>query len=131
MTPCPKCHGISRVLMSRVCKNGARRRRHVCHVCKHRWTTHQGERPHQWAKLTPEGVARVHATVEQLQGELGCSRTAIVAALWIDQAGATTATAAPSCLQCIHWSGRCGMEFPDPDEEGPSAAQWCSCYEAA
>jgi hypothetical protein len=130
MTPCPKCHGDAYVLESTVNKNGSRRRRHACSVCRYRWTTHQGERPHRWARLTPEGVERIQATVNQLQAELGCSRKAIVAALWNSQSEPTTATAAPSCLQCQHWADRCGMGFPDPDEEGPAAAQWCSCYRA-
>lgn len=35
---------------------------------------------------------------------------------------------APSCTNCTHWDGKCGMGFPDPLEEGPGFAADCSLY---
>lgn len=120
-TLCPMCGGHAPVIESRVCGNGSRRQRRACQGCGHRWTTHQGTPPQRCRnRLTAQEVERIIKTVDQLTAELNCSRGTVVSVL---QRPETI-----SCLRCVHWSGACGMGFPDPVEEGPGAAQWCSCF---
>lgn len=63
------------------------------------------------------------STVDRLTTDLNCSRASVVSVL-------RRADRQPrlSCLECQHWNDRCTMGFPDPEEEGPGAAQWCSCF---
>lgn len=33
------------------------------------------------------------------------------------------------CTRCLHWEkDRCNFGFPDPIEDGPSAAQYCNLF---
>ena len=144
MTPCPTCHGPSAVIRVRRCSNGAVRRRLECRECAHRWTTHQGERPRNGGRkagipnsrdLKPDEVRCIlesGGSIRSIAKRLGRSAPAVADVL----AGRTHAdmfTEIPrrqglSCLQSQHCTGRCGMGFPDPMEDGPGAAQWCNCY---
>lgn len=143
--PCPTCHGLGAVIRVRRCSNGTIRRRHECNCCRHRWTTHQGERPVNGGRkpgtrhsrdLRPDEVLAIlnaSGSIRAIARQVGRSHYAVAAVL----RGDTHAHLFPeiprrqglSCLQCQHWAGRCGLGFPDPKEEGPSAAAWCNSYE--
>lgn len=125
MLPCPMCHGDGEVIETRRRSDGTRRRRRRCRECGHRWTIADRSLSRQRANhLKPEEVDLILSTVDRLTTELNCSRASVVSVL-------RRADRQPrlSCLQCKHWSGQCGMGFPDPDEEGPGVAQWCNSYE--
>ena len=128
MTPCPKCHGDGEVIESRACRNGSRRQRRRCRSCGHRWTQHQGAPPTRQAgqRFTLEEIERILSAVDELTIELNCSRAGVVSVL-----RRAAREPRPSCLQCQHWDARCTMGFPDPEQEGPGAAQWCSTYQQA
>lgn len=127
MIPCPKCHGDSRVIDVRQRKGGGRRRRRECRQCGHRWTITDGSPSRQRGQwLKPHEVERILDTVDRLTVELNCTRAGVVSVLRRADRQATPPKPIISCLECQHWSGACRMGFPDPDEEGPGAAQWCS-----
>ena len=147
MLPCPECHCSSEVLKTSRCSNGTRRRRHECSSCRHRWTTHDGEPPghrggrrpgtgSSYRRLVPEEVRRIleaDGSLRQIARQVGRS-VPTVAAVVSGQRYAEWCPELPrrvslSCLQCQHWAGRCRLGFPDPDEEGPSAAAWCNSYD--
>ena len=73
-----------------------------------------------------EEIERILSAVDELTIELNCSRAGVVSVL-----RRAAREPRPSCLQCQHWDARCTMGFPDPEEEGPGAAQWCSTYQQA
>ena len=149
MLPCPECRCTSEVLKTSRCSNGTRRRRHECTSCRHRWTTHDGEPPgHRggrrpgtgtsYRRLCPEEVQRIleaDGSLRQIARQLGRSHPTVAAVI----SGQRYANWCPdlprrqslSCLQCQHWDDRCTMGFPDPEEDGPGAAQWCSTYQQA
>ena len=146
MLPCPECQCTSEVLKTSRCSNGTRRRRHECQVCRHRWTTHEGEPPghrggrrpgttSSYRRLVPEEVRRIleaDGSYRQIARQVGRS-VPTVAAVVTGQRYAELFPELPrrqvlSCLQCIHWIGRCGMGFPDPLEESLAFARECACF---
>jgi Predicted transcriptional regulator, consists of a Zn-ribbon and ATP-cone domains len=146
MLPCPECHELGQVIESRRCPNGSRRRRLEC-SCGHRWTAYQGDPPppsrlppprhgsHHPRALRPDEVRRIleaSGSIRSISRQVGRSQPAVAAVLrgemHADVCPELPRRASLSCLQCQHWTGRCGLGFPDPDEEGPSAASWCNSY---
>lgn len=145
---CLNCLAMAHILESRVCSNGSRRRRFMCQNCGERWTSHQGDPPGhrggmpagrrlQSRRLTPDEVRLVlesSTSSVALARELGCSHTAVIAI----RVGRTYSHLHPdiprraaglSCLKCTRWSdSRCTMGLPDPEEEGPTFAAYCSLY---
>ena len=144
--PCPKCLSRSAVIETRHCSNGTIRRRHECKHCRSRWTTHEGEPPgHRGGRRRgsrnvrrPLSAAEVEliltstGSISAVARQLGRSRPAVAAVLQgrshADLFPALPRRQSLSCLQCQHWTGRCGLGFPDPLDEGPSAAEWCNSY---
>ncbi len=145
VTPCPTCYARSAVIRVRHCSNGTIRRRLECSCCGHRWTTHQGERPRNGGRragtwhsrdLRPDEVLAIlnaSGSIRSIARQVGRSAPAVADVL----AGRTHTHVSPdlprrqglTCLQCQHWTGRCRMGFPDPEEEGPQAAAWCNSYD--
>jgi rubredoxin len=133
------------------CSNGAIRRRHQCQSCGYRWTTHEGEppgrrggwpagaswgdRPRNLSTAEVELILTSQGSIRQIARAIGRSHPAVAAVL----TGRTHADLFPelprrqvlSCLQCRHWSGRCGLGFPDPEIEGPAFAVDCGTFLSA
>lgn len=154
-TNCPGCSSShTRVILTRLCGNGTRRRRHQCHDCGHRWTTWLGDRPPPSRPPVARGGnggnkpplteadVRLVLTSElssvKLARQLGRSREAI-AAIRRGTIHRDTCPELPrravqhrtiSCHDCLHWSHDCcGMEFPDPINEGPGFAVDCAVFQ--
>lgn len=144
---CPQCGGLASVISSKICSNGARRRRIECSECGERWTTHQGDRPGRrggvpvgvklgWSPLTPEEVRQIllaEGSLQAIAKQLGRSPGAVRAV----RLGKTHADLFPelprqltcTCVSCCHWSGRrCGLGYPDPEIEGVGFAQDCAAF---
>ena len=149
MTPCPECsHPHTSTIDVDRHPSGTIRRRHECRACRHRWTHYEGAPPGRrggwpagqpWAGAKRLTAAEVEAILlsppptRQLAEQTGRSRWAITQV----RTGRTYARVCPdlprrqagiSCLQCCHWSGRCGMGFPDPVEEGLGFAAECEMF---
>lgn len=156
MVDCSNCNSsLTEVIESRLCSNSTRRRRHCCLNCGYRWTSWDGPRPepgkhatvrrrqtvHRPDRLTDDQVRlileRRDLSAKGLAKELGRTRQAICQI----RRGDTYRDVLPevprwdnsnlqvvSCHNCIHWRNRCGMDFPDPIEEGPGFAVDCSFY---
>lgn len=140
---CPTCGGLGVVRESRRCSNGTRRRRLQCQSCGDRWTHHDGERPAhpgwqhatQARTLSPAQVRRIltaSGSIAAIARATGHCRQTVTAVL----RGESHADIRPdlprrgslSCQDCQHWQGRCGLGFPDPDEEGPGFAAFCVSF---
>jgi hypothetical protein len=145
---CPDCLCAAKVIRSSLCSNGSRRRRYECQSCATRWTTHEGDPPGHRGGL-PVGfrinapclhaeevrlILTAKGSISQIARQIGRSRPAVSAVL----GGKTHSRLFPelprrtslSCFNCIQWSGRCRLGFPDPEEDGPQAAAWCIRYAA-
>ena len=145
--PRPVCHGVGTVLEVRRCSNGAKRRRLECRDCGHRWTAHQGQPPgHRgglqqgqrlpFTRLTEAEVRAILTATggaKQIAAQVGRSHPTVLAVLsgtrYADRAPELPRRSSRSCLNCGHWSGRCGLGFPDPEIEGPTfgadCPSWC------
>lgn len=140
---CTTCGGVGVCRESRRCSNGSRRRRLHCQQCGDRWTTFDGERPqhHGWRpaieanRLLAAQVKRIllaTGSISAIARETGhCRQT--VAAVLRGESHAHVCRDLPrrsskSCLDCGHWQGRCGLGFPDPEDEGPGFASDCASY---
>jgi hypothetical protein len=154
---CPGCGASTiTVIESRLIRDGVRRRRKICKTCSHRWTEYEdskGQRccrpkalPPSWLwkprprKLTEADVARIlieDATDAAIAKEIGISRQ-MVASIRTGRYWSTFRPDLPrregksatrSCETCDHWTGvECDFGFPDPIEDGLSAAADCSMY---
>lgn len=157
MIDCPSCNSsCTEVLETRLCNNDTRRRRHCCQNCSHRWTTWDGPKPRPGVRMTlcsckgmkmPDRLTddQVRMILEhrdistrQLARDLGRSEEAIRQVrrgqVYRDvlpeiRRWSTRKTHGMSCHVCVHWSGKCKMGFPDPEEEGLGFAADCSFYE--
>jgi len=144
---CPSCDSdATKVIESRKTINGSQRRRHKCHACGHRWTTHDGGPPGPAGghppKITPDQVREILLSTESL-GVLalrfGCARETVRQIRVnithrrvhpeIQRQGAPVGADGLSCYQCQHWADRCTFGYPDPVVEGPGFASDCSMYE--
>lgn len=157
MMNCSSCHSsCTKVIESRLCINGTRRRRHHCLNCGHRWTSWDGPRPDPSEHMTPlirrrmqmpkrltddevrMILERRNISARRLANDLGRSAEAICQV----RAGISYRNVLPeiprwgarksmraSCHACVHWRSRCVMGFPDPEEEGPGFAADCSLFE--
>lgn len=146
MIPCPECQCTSEVLKTSRCSNGTRRRRHECRACGHRWTTHDGEPPghrggrrpgtsSSYQRLCPEEVRRIleaDGSLRQIARQVGRSLPTVAAVIsgqrYTEWHPDLPRRVSLSCSQCKHWQNRCGLGFPDPEEEGLQAATWCNSY---
>lgn len=152
MTSCPDCCCPGTVVASRVCSNNSRRRRYECQGCARRWTHYEGDPPSHGGGV-PKGAAgkrripdddlwhilTATGSVQSIAAATGWSRPTVAAIrrgeIHADafpdlprQHAPAAGVASLSCHSCDHWSRRCGLGFPDPDEEGPSFANDCSAY---
>ena len=147
---CPSCNSdATAVIESRKCSNGSQRRRHVCHACGHRWTTHKGLPPgHRGGyppKITPDQVRFILLSTDPLRviaEHIGRSVEAVRQVRVnithrnihpeIQRPGQPRPkplpTDGPTCYQCQHWVDRCTFGYPDPLEEGPGFASDCSMF---
>lgn len=151
---CGKCSSENtKVIESRVCLNGSRRRRVWCRDCGYRWTVWDGERPQPGRVRHARGgnggnkpplseddvrlILTSRLTAVEIGRQVGRSPQAITAI----RRGLIHKNTAPEiprwrvaggmlCTDCQHWCGNhCGMGFPDPIEEGPGFAEDCSLYQ--
>lgn len=149
MTPCPECHCDKGVIMdTRRCHNGSIRRRLVCKACWHRWTTHEGEPPGHAGGM-PAGrrskaarqlsddevrqILTIGGSTREISRQVRRSWDVVDAVLRGERYADVhpdlpRRAAAISCRQCDHWSGKCGLGFPDPQEEGLWFASECSSF---
>lgn len=152
MTSCPDCCCPGTVIASRLCSNGSRRRRYECLGCFRRWTHHEGDPPHRNGaakglrgakrQISDSAIRRIleaTGSIRQISLATGWSRPMVTAIrrgelypdIWPDlprRPAPAGGVASLSCHHCDHWSRRCGLGFPDPDEEGPGFANDCSSY---
>lgn len=147
---CPQCGDPSSfyVTHSRMIR-GQRRRRRLCGSCGFLNVDLDGEpieppgRPGGPRRFSREQIAQIVMLRGQQNQKLtaqqfGCSGEAI-RQIWTGQTygdwtgisyRAPLRPGEPSCEQCQHWDGqRCGMGFPDPQEEGPGFARDCSLFQ--
>ena len=142
--PRPQCRANAFVLSTRLCSNGAKRRRLECNDCGHRWTLHDGEPPGHRGGLLPgqtvsqrrvteaevRRILQAKGSAREIARELGRSHPTVLGVLTgrlhVGLAPELPRRTVRSCLQCRHWLGRnCGLGFPDPEDEGPSFAVDC------
>lgn len=155
---CPDCQGPARVVESRACWNGSRRRRLHCkdQSCGHRWTEWLGDRPNRGDSKAPvnrgnrgrvepltEDQIRLILTsqnrsLRSLADEVGRTAEA-VRHIRIGEAYPDVLPEIPrwpsrtrgaiTCYSCHYWRGHCGMELPDPLQEGVGCAEDCSLFQ--
>lgn len=146
--PCPECGNTrTRIIRSRVLRNGTRLRRHACRSCTHRWSSTTGpiperlhRRPRSNLGLTENDVAAILLSPERdadLAPRYGCSRQSIVnirlgrtlSHICPDiPRRAPRSTDAPLCKTCMHWTGAvCGFGLPEALTE-PTFASECAYF---
>lgn len=160
MIDCPDCcSGHTKVIESRRCSEGTRRRRHQCLSCNHRWTSWDGPRPSpgftgknrstakRGRSLTPDDVRQILLSPRALpNSELGRRFDVSYELVRQVRLGRVHATVHPelprwpdprrgqpgrTCHNCANWSaGGCSFGFPEPLEDGPAFALECDLYEA-
>jgi hypothetical protein len=154
---CPECNSTNhRVIESRLCTNGTRRRRLICIDCSHRMTVWDGERAPTTSRSNDSSRKRSRArgllTVDhvlfalqhtelsnrEVADQLECSTETVrqircgllYRHVAPDVRRPKGAPGQPSCSVCTHWNGEaCDFRFPDPLEEGLSFAAECSMYQ--
>lgn len=148
---CPRCSSRNtRVYRSRLCANGARRRRIDCQDCGHRWTDWQGQRPAPNGRSTRLSDDQVRLALTRMDVSnikmgrlLGCSaemvrqircgmvcRDVLPELIRPRDKRPPAPSDGPRCDRCEHWTGeRCDWGFPDPLEEGLGFARDCDMYE--
>lgn len=145
--PCPCCDShLTTTSQSVLLRDSRRRRRHLCKICNHRWTTWEGtsqpyERkpsPRRHGRIPDATVARILEDNRSLATwalELGVSRELIRRI----RVGINYKDSCPdllrrnngaSCHNCQQWAqGACRFGFPDPLVEGPGFAAECDLFE--
>ena len=157
---CPTCSSTAvKVIETRICTNGTRRRRYRCLACDNRWSVWDGDRPIKGGtglqrplgkrkdRLTPEHIrlalTKTWLNNRQIAAIIDCSAEAvrqircgmIHGAILPDLIRPKAerqqpATDGPNCLNCQEWrDGRCSFSFPDPLLEGLTFAAECNLYE--
>ena len=145
------------VIESRLCNNGTRRRRHRCLSCGYRWTEWDGPRPTQGRMAGSHSVSsrRSRQTTEEevrriLLAPAGVTNVRLAREMdfspeWVRRIriGLSCVNICPelkrgkpipgsakgrSCYSCFYWNSGCCFGFPEPFEEGPGYAQYCSLF---
>ena len=147
----------TKVIESRLCNNGTRRRRYRCLCCDCRWTHWDGPKPIQGLMEAGRSVSsgRGRQTTEEevrrvLLAPLDVSNAQLAHAMnfspeWVRRIriGLSCMKICPelrrrrpfsmgiggrSCHDCLHWGMGCDFGFPDPYSEGPGYAQDCDLF---
>lgn len=127
---CPACGETARAVLESRRLTDRVRRRCSCAACGERYTTLELRQDQITAQANRASAARARRLLSRFQA--------------LEQATATlrqlldaepSASDAPdlqaldaTCEDCRHWSGRCGLGFPDPAEEGVAFAQECASF---
>lgn len=136
---CPECgQASSSVLESRRQFDRIRRRR-AC-VCGHRFTTWELRADRISASVNALAASRAARPLGRFQGleqSMTAPRELLEAEIEADPepgpaVGLPDLESTTTCEQCIHWSAeRCGLGFPDFQDEGIEFARWCASFKGA
>jgi len=155
---CKACgSGQAKVIESRLCNNGTRRRRYCCLSCDCRWTHWDGPKPIQGLMKAGRSVSsgRGRQTTEEevkriLLAPLDVTNVQLARVMnfspeWVRRIRTglscikicpelrrrmpfSTGVNGRSCHDCFHWALGCGFGFPDPYTEGPGYAKDCDFF---
>jgi hypothetical protein len=88
-------------------------------------------------RFTPDVVRDIlesHASGKELAVKHHCSRQAITAVrrgeIYPNLFPDLPRSIGTTCTRCVHWiaGGNCGLDFPEPQHEGPRFAAQCSAF---
>lgn len=142
---CPRCQGPFRVLESRLCWNGTRRRRLGCKDCGLRKTDWLGDRPKPGScrpqSLSEDQIRLILTSADRSLRSLAEEFDRTPEAIRQVRIGGSYAEVLPeiprwksrtrgarTCHDCEHWRSRCQLGLPDPELEGVGFAEDCSSF---
>jgi hypothetical protein len=147
----------TKVIESRLCNNGTRRRRYRCLSCDCRWTHWDGARPTQGLmsagrsvssgrgrQTTEEEVKRILLALPDVSN-VQLARAMNFSPEWVRRirtglscikicpelmrrTAFSTGVNGRSCHDCFYWTLGCDFGFPDPYVEGPGYANDCDLF---
>ena len=127
---CPACGETARAVVESRRLTDRVRRRCSCAACGERFTTLELRQDQLTAEANRAAAARASRLLSrfhQLEQATATLRQLLDAELSAPDAPDLQALDA-TCEDCRHWTGRCGLGFPDPVEEGTSFAQDCASF---
>lgn len=128
---CPNCGASARRVLESRRLHDRVRRRCICSECSGRFTTYElryDEIAARIDSIVSARAARLLDRFREAEQALATLRQQLEEELDVTEVTQVTEL---SCEQCLHWDvSRCDLGHPDPVEEGPAFAQWCSSYSA-
>lgn len=127
---CPACGETARAVLESRRLTDRVRRRCSCAACGERFTTwelRQDQITAQANRAAAARAGRLLSRFHQLEQAITTLRQLLDDELSVPDAP-DLQSIDTTCEDCRHWSGCCGLGFPDPVEEGVGFAQECSSF---